>query len=175
MRVVCLPFWAALFVAFANVSFGFDRPGHAELEDFDKRLPAAAVAPAPNQARLAGAASLKQRLPQLAVDYDPIVRAPKAVIARDGFLTGPKGRGRGVSRDAKLAAVADHDPLLPLKGMLNEHRQLFGHSAEELDRARLKRHHTAKHNGLRSYAWQQERNGIAIYDAVLSAHITKGG
>ena len=169
---MCLPFWAAFFVLFSGVSHAVERPQHAELEDFDRRVPVTAPA---DPGRLAAAANLKSRLPKLHVDYDPIVRAPRAVVARDGFLTGPKGRGRAVSRDAKMAVAADHDPLLPLKAMLTEHRALFGHGPEQLGRARLMRSHTAKHNGLRSYAWQQELDGLPVYDAVFSAHITRDG
>ena len=168
---MCLPLWAALFVHFSSGLHAFQKPKHAELPDFDKR---SAVAPVP-QNRVAAAANLKARLPHLHVDYDPILHTPKVVMARDGFLTGPKGRGRGIARDVKVAAVAEHDPLRSVKALLNEHRGIFGHGEEALENAQLKRQHTAKHNGLRSYAWQQEFDGITVYDAVLSAHVTKEG
>jgi hypothetical protein len=71
--------------------------------------------------------------------------------------------------------MAERDPLHPVRALLNEHKALFGHGEEVLAQARLTRQHTAKHNGLRSYTWQQEFRSISIYDAVLSAHITREG
>ena len=88
----------------------FQKPKHTELPDFDKRSVPVPI-PVPEE-RLAAAAKLKARLPHLHVDYDPILRTPKAVVARDGFLTGPKGHGRGASRDAKVAAMAPKFPLI---------------------------------------------------------------
>ncbi len=163
----------ALFVNFGGDLHAFEKPKHTGLADFDNR---SGLVPGPVPAeRLAATAKLKTRLPHLHVDFDPILRSPRAVVARDGFLTGPRGRGRGASRDPKVAAVAEHDPLFPVRALLNEHKALFGHGEEALDQARLKRGYTTKHNGLRSYSWQQELQGITIYDAVLSTHITKEG
>jgi uncharacterized repeat protein (TIGR01451 family) len=170
---VCLPLWTALFVHSGGNLHAFQKPKHAELPDFDRRSVLAPIQ-VPEE-RLAATARLKARLPHLHVDYDPILGTPRAIVARDGFLTGPKGQGRGASRDAKVAAMAERDPLHSVRSLLNEHKAMFGHGEEALAHARIKRQHTAKHNGLRSYSWQQEFQGITIYDAVLSAHVTKEG
>jgi uncharacterized repeat protein (TIGR01451 family) len=52
---------------------------------------------------------------------------------------------------------------------------MFGHGEEKLEQARLKRQHVSPKSGLRSYAWQQEFEGISVVGAVLTSHITKEG
>jgi uncharacterized repeat protein (TIGR01451 family) len=156
------------FISFQGPALAFDKPGHAHLSDFDKRSGPAEVAPE----RVAAAERLKGRLPYLHVDYDRIVNAPKMVVARDGFLSGPRGRGRGVAPQV-ADTLPENEPLHPLKAFLKEHKGLFGHSEEVLKNARVKRQHVSKHNGLRSYVWQQEFDGLEVAGAVLTAYITK--
>jgi uncharacterized repeat protein (TIGR01451 family) len=167
---LCVFAAAFLFISKPYHVVGVDKPNHPELPDLDKRSVAGAVPPK----RLATAQRLQQGLSSLHVDYDPILKTPKVVVARDGFLTGPHGRGRGVAH-----AIADtlppDDPLLPVKAFLKEHQDLFGHNEEKLKEARVKRFHVAEHNGLRSYVWQQEFDGLEVFGALLSAHITKDG
>lgn len=157
-----------VFVSFGQRSDAVEKPKHAELADFDKRSAAGALP----GARVAAAERLKERLRHLHVDYDPILKTLKMVAARDGFLSGPRGRGRGVARET-AETLPEADPLHPLRGFLKEHKELFGHSDDKLKEARVKRQHIARKTGLRTYAWQQEFEQLEVVDAVLTAHITK--
>jgi uncharacterized repeat protein (TIGR01451 family) len=150
------------------------RPTHRpDLPNFDRR---AAVAPAVerNTERERGKSHLAEQLPSAAVDFDPLLDAPKFVRAADGFLTGPVGQGRAVSEQTAKALSAN-DPLLPIKGFLNEHRELFGYGAEALAGARVKRDYVDSRNGLRTVVWEQQLDGIPLFESVLVGNITRKG
>jgi uncharacterized repeat protein (TIGR01451 family) len=108
------------------------------------------------------------------VDYDPLTGAPKFIRAQSGFLTGPHGQGGAVSAATALALPAN-DPYLPVKAFLNEHADLFGHGAEALSSAKILHEDVGAHNGLRTVAWQQQLDGIPVFEGVLIGNITKNG
>jgi uncharacterized repeat protein (TIGR01451 family) len=150
------------------------RPTHREdIPNFDRRTGAA-----PGAAELAqrqtGQAHLRALLPTAAVDFDGLVQSPKFVRARGGFLTGPNGEGRAVTARALQAVRAD-DPYRAVVGFLNEHAALFGHDAAALADAKINREGVTAHNGLRTVVWQQQVDGIPVFEAVLIANITKRG
>ncbi|MFZ2644495.1 MAG: M36 family metallopeptidase, partial [Verrucomicrobiia bacterium] len=58
---------------------------------------------------------------------------------------------------------------------MNEHSALFGHGAEVLANVRVKRDYVTPHNGMNTVVWQQELDGIAVFDGVLMAHTTQRG
>ncbi|MBI5384185.1 MAG: M36 family metallopeptidase [Verrucomicrobia bacterium] len=117
---------------------------------------------------------LHARVPRARVEFDPVVGSPKSVAASDGFLSGPRGEGRGISKAAADAFKAD-DPHHATKAFLQEHRALFGHGSEALDTAPVKREFVTPHNGLRTVVWQQQVDGLDVFEAVLIAHTTKHG
>src|SRR5262245_22833936 len=174
--IISLRTTAAVFglvTLFAGASFAFDKPSHARLPDFDQR------ADAPNDKELRGeraaaAERLKQRVPKVKVDLDELRSTPKFVGSTDGFLSGPNGEGRGVSSE-RIRALPANDAHRPIKAFLNEHSALYGHGAEVLAPARLKRDYTARHNGLRTVVWEQQLDGIAVYEGVMVGHITQRG
>jgi len=171
-----LPAAVCIFLTVPGSVLAFEKPKHDDVPDLDKRRPAVAggAATLPQSGRLEAAARLKARLPNLHVDFDPLHKTPKHVVSRDGFLSGPHGRGKGITPET-AASIPDHDPLHPLKAFLKEHKGLFGHDDEALRKARLKRQDITPHNGLRSYAWQQELDGLDVVGAALTSHITKDG
>src|SRR6185503_11446453 len=61
------------------------------------------------------------------------------------------------------------------KAVLKGKKGLFGQHDEALTKARLKRQDITPHNGLRSYAWQQELDGLEVVGAALTSHITRDG
>lgn len=63
----------------------------------------------PSAAQAAARDHLRQLLPEAQVDFDRITGSPRSVAARQGFLSGPKGAGRGIPPPA-AAAVAAGDP-----------------------------------------------------------------
>ena len=150
------------------------RPTHRpDMPAFDSRAPAAAKSERTAE-RKRGQSHLTAQLPSAVVDFDPLLDAPIFVRASDGFLTGPNGQGRGVSA-LTAQALSAADPLLPIKAFLNEHRELFGHGAEALDGARVKRDYVDKHNGLHTVVWEQQLDGIPLFQSALMGHITQQG
>lgn len=146
--------------------------------DVDQRQSAAAVATRParpaDPARDIAERSLAQRVPQLQIKRDALHDSPRWIMARDGFLSGPDGTGRGISAPFRQAQRND-DPHRAVKAFINEHATLFGHTATALDQARLLRHATAPRSGLRTAVWQQELEGIPICDASFVAHTARAG
>jgi len=114
---------------------------------------------------------LKQSVPGAAADFDPILETPKWVHAGAGFLTGENGEGKGVSPDTSKRF--ERDPEKALKGFLHEHRALFRHGPEVLDGAVKKREHATQF--MRTVAWEQNLDGIPVFDSVLVAHTTARG
>ena len=143
------------------------------MPDFDQR-----TALTPDAIRKAererGKGHLAEQLPSAVVDFDPLLDAPKFIRASDGFLTGPAGQGRAVSEQT-ARALAANDPLLPVKAFLNEHHDLFGYGAEVLAGARVKRDYADSRNGLRTVVWEQQLDGIPLFESVLVASITRQG
>jgi len=153
--------------------WAFRAPQQPPLANLDKRHDAG-KADAPNGPKAAGLAELQRRSPRLKVEFDPVSGSPKSVSATDGFLTGPDGKGAAIS-PASLAGVAADDPHRVTKAFLKEHRQLFGHGAEVLEQSRISREYVTAHNGLKTVIWEQQVDGIAVFEAVLISHTTSRG
>ena len=150
------------------------RPTHRpDVPDFDNRVPSASTA-AQLAEREKGKSHLAARLPSATVDLDPLLKTPKFIHSSDGFLTGPQGQGRAVSALTAQALPAN-DPHLPIKAFLNEHSALFGHGAEVLDSAQVKRDYVDAHNSLRTVVWEQRLDGIPVFQSVLMGHLTGQG
>ena len=168
-------FCFALIAVFAGLCltahFGaaVDRTSFA---NFDKRISAAKVAPVPHPEQLAARDRLKQLVPGAAADFDPLLGSPKWICSPGGALTGVHGEGGGVPAD--VAKHFDKDPDKALKNFLQAHRALFRHGAEVLDGAVKQRDHTTEH-GLRTVAWEQQVDGIPVFDSVLIANTTRQG
>jgi hypothetical protein len=149
-------------------------PDRQRLPDYDKRaeqkIAGAAVSPEKKDAL----ARLRAKVPGLEMERDSFLGSPKFIHSRDGFLSGPKGEGKGISSASAQSIPAD-DPHKAIKAFLNEHSALFGHGAEILNNARIKRDYVDVHNGLRTVVWQQEANGIPVFEQVLKGHVTKDG
>jgi len=141
--------------------------------DFDNRAPAAPKAQRSSE-RQVGQSRLAGQLPWAIVDFDPLLDAPSFIRSRDGFLTGPNGQGRAVS-SLTAKAIPAGEPYQPIKAFLNEHSSLFGDGAGILDTARIKRDYVDAHNGLRTVVWEQQFEGIPVFQSVLVGHITKKG
>lgn len=145
------------------------------LSDFDARLekrlePATSSAPP-----AAAVVELRARSPKLRVDLDPLTSSPRKVSLHGGFLTAATVPSPGAVAGAAAAAMPANDPVRPLKGFLDGHRDLFGHGAEALNQTRTIRDYVTPHNGMRTMAWQQEVDGIPVFEAILVAHTTRLG
>ena len=117
---------------------------------------------------------LRQTSPGVKVEFEPVSGAPKMVSSTGGFLTGPDGNGGTISAK-NLASFAVTDPQHVTKSFLQEHRALFGHGPEALTTARVRRDAVTAHNGLRTMVWEQQADGIALFESTLISHTTRQG
>ena len=106
-------------------------------------------------------AALAGRLPRADVQFDALTGAPMLIAATDQFLT-----------DA--AAPAD-DAYAPVRRFVDENAALFGHDATALKDSRVTREDVTAHNGMRTVVWQQQVDGIPLYNTVFKANLTKDG
>ncbi|MCF7668761.1 MAG: hypothetical protein K9N48_03185, partial [Verrucomicrobia bacterium] len=67
------------------------------------------------------------------------------------------------------------DPHRPIKAFLIENTALFGHGAGVLTNATIKREFVTPHNGMRTVIWQQQLDGILVFEGRLVGHITCKG
>jgi len=150
---------------------------HDALPNLDRRLERLAAANAASRPERAEAeATLRSRLSDLQLERHEVTRSPKWVSARDGFLTGKNGAGRGAGANfAAAAGLRADDPNRVAKSFVNEHAALFGHGPSALERAAVKRDYVTGHNGMRTTVWQQQHEGIEVFEAVFLAHTTKDG
>jgi hypothetical protein len=144
----------------------------AELAPVDRRLELARPPARLSSERVESLERLRERLPDMQVDFDDVVRSPRFLHSRSGFLTAPDGvRPIGSFDDAPLRT----EPRRIISRFIDEHAVLFGHGAGVLDSARVTREFTSAHSGLTTVAWQQQLDGIVVFDAVLVAHVTRRG
>ena len=130
--------------------------------------------PAATASRDAGAAKLQNSVPGVEVSYDSLLGTPRFVRSRNGFLTGQNGVGGGVtalSRSSTYLGDADR----PVKLFLDENAGLYGFGSEALAGAQKTRDAVGKSNGLRTVVWEQQLNGLPVFDAKLVANITQQG
>ncbi len=162
---------AAVLVLHA-VAFAAKQGEERTLPDFDKRRPAE-VEIVTAEKGLA-TARLRERLRGVRVQTAAVSEAPQFVGSPDEFLSGPDGEGRAVP-SARARALQKGEPNREVRAFLDEYKGLYGHGAEALATAQVKRDYTNVHNGLRSVIWQQQVDGVPVFGAMLQAHITRRG
>ncbi len=153
---------------------GAQDAGRTALANFDNRWEAAAGAAKLDAQQLGATDSLKQGNPGIRIDWDELLASPRFLINELGFLSGPDGA------EEQLIPGARPDPLAgdahrAVKRFLNENSGLFGFDAAILSGARISREFTTAHNGLRTVVWEQELDGIRVFEAALYGHIAKNG
>ncbi|MEO6183672.1 MAG: M36 family metallopeptidase, partial [Verrucomicrobiota bacterium] len=149
---------------------GFQKPAQHELPNSDQRKPQAQTALHRKNAEAKN--HLRKGLPKAQVEFDEIVGSPKLISSPDGFLSGKKANGRGIS--AKTSAdYPANEPHRATKAFLKEHHALFGHGPEVLVNAKIKRDFVTPHNGMRTVVWEQQLNDISVFEGLLISHTTK--
>lgn len=131
--------------------------GHLDVRS-QKKLDAATEA-----RRREAAKALQTQVPGVSIDFDSISGAPSSIVAAGRFLT-----------------PADAQPGNPEVGVgrfVDEHSALFGHGAESLESgaARIVRDDVTAHSGMETIVWQQELDGIPLFNTILKANLTKSG
>ncbi|MEO5802954.1 MAG: M36 family metallopeptidase, partial [Verrucomicrobiota bacterium] len=154
----------------AHQANGFQKPAQHELPNFDQRKsqPAATL----HRKNAEAENRLRKNLPKVQVAFDEVVGSPKLISSPDGFLSGKKGSGRGISANT-AANFPGNDPHRATKGFLKEHSALFGHGPEVLTNAKIKRDFVTAHNGMRTVVWEQQLNDISVFEGLLISHTTK--
>jgi uncharacterized repeat protein (TIGR01451 family) len=163
------PIYALAFFLTLSNAFGVLPPERAMLINYDKRF---GVSPDTLSQRDSAVAQLRQQVEDVRVDFDEKTGAPKWIHSAEGFLSGPDGTGPGIS-PATLAALPADDPNRITKAFLNDHTNLFGFGAEVLDSAVVKREFITPHNQVRTVVWEQQLDGIPVFEGLLTAHVTE--
>ncbi len=151
-----------------------------EFPNFDRRqVPVGegakqAALAGPRAERVRAAEELAELVPGLRVDFDATLGSPKFIGSTQGFLATPSGRGGAVSA-ARLGQFAEDDRQRVVKAFLEEQAAVFGFGAEALTGTRLIRDYETPHNGMRTIVWQQELEGVRVFESTLQAHLTKTG
>jgi hypothetical protein len=105
-------------------------------------------------------AALQREVPGVTMERHRVTGTPKWVAAPGAFLTKetPGKDGEAVVRE-----------------FVNGRRELFGHDATVLDAAAKTRDDVTKHNGMRTLVWQQRHEGLAVFEGILKATVTRAG
>ena len=143
------------------------------LPNLDAR-PAAALPAVVAPEKSAAVEKLRDSAPGVKVEFEPVSGAPKRVSSAEGFLTGPDGKG-GMISAKNLAGFSAADPHRVTKAFLDEHTNLFGHGAAALAAARIRRDDVTAHSGLHTVVWEQQVDGIAVFEGTLISHTTGKG
>ncbi len=132
------------------------------LENADTREAHARPAEAVEKLRQTAAAALREKVPGVQIDFDEITGSPKDITAVGKFLSPPAAGGR--IEDAVTQFVETY-------------RDLFGHGSLALEsgNSRITRDDTTAHNGMKTVVWQQELDGIPLFQTIFRASLTKNG
>jgi hypothetical protein len=128
------------------------------LPNLDTRIAAAVPGEAQRQRALA---ALRTQIRGVEVQFDPITGAPNYIMAPGRFL--------------RPAPVQPGDVYAPVREFVQEHSDLFGHDATAINDSRMTREDVTAHNGMRTVVWQQQVDGIPVYNTVLKANLTRDG
>ena len=160
--LVQLCFAGVALVGVPQTATAFQKSTGAVPPDFDRRLTAGRP-PALPADKLAAWESFRRQFPTARVDFDQLLGTPKFVAAHDRCLTPPASQGQSFAAAPDTKSVAS--------AFLRQHQDLFGHGPEVLEQARLARDYATPHNGLRTVVWEQQVDGIALFEAVLIANV----
>lgn len=158
----------------ASPAFGFQQSKHEPIPDVDVRNNLTVVSNQFSAAHEVGVRRLQSHIADLRIGRDARQLHPNFVARQNGFLTGPNGSGTAISA-ARLNRFSANDPHRVTKAFLDENPDLFGHDASALTNAVLLHDAVGPHNGLRSTVWQQNLDGIPIFEATFHAHVTRNG
>ena len=146
---------------------GFDRREAQTGSDREKKQQAL------REERQRAAERLKGMVRAVQVDFDARIGSPRFISSNVEFLTVAGGRG-GAVPDVRAAEYANDEHGV-VKAFIAEHAALFGHDPQVLADARVARDYVTAHNGLRTTVWQQELDGVRVFESTLQAHVTKDG
>jgi hypothetical protein len=111
-------------------------------------------------------------VPDVQVDFDLITGAPKWITGT-GLLTAaaPNTLATAAGADGATSSQA----YAATKTFVLDHSALFGFGPEALDAAVIKREFPTAHNGLRTVVWEQQFDGVPLFEGLFISHTTKNG
>jgi uncharacterized repeat protein (TIGR01451 family) len=172
MHPLIRPWFGVLCIGAATTALAILPNKTPPLPNYDRWAEKPNRAPAVSANAHAGAtARLEERVPRAKVTRDDITGTPKLISSADGFLTGPNGQGKAVG-PAGLRGL-EQDRNRAIKAFLNEHSALFGQDSSLLNNARIKREFVTPHSGMRTVIWEQQVDGIPVFEGLLTGHVTK--
>jgi hypothetical protein len=95
------------------------------------------------------------------VQFDPVTGAPDHILAVGRFLIDAVGQ--------------TGDVYAQVRRFVDENTELFGHDSTALNDSRVTREDVTAHNGMRTVVWQQQVDGVPLYNTILKANLTKEG
>ena len=159
--------WFGLLAASEALAFRPDTHPE-ELAPIDKR---SKVNPELTPSKKAALAKLKGTVPDARVTFNEKLGTPSWVASPKSLLTGPRGFSKSTPA-AGANVLAENTPHRAVKVFLNEHSGLYGYNANVLDNAKVVRSYAAAHNGVQTTVWEQQVQGISVYESVLIGHVT---
>lgn len=176
------PICALALLSSTLIGFAVHPPETPSLPNLDKRREEnAPKAQAAEAVRGAAWTNLNARIAGVSIAIDDVTGSPKFIFNRDGFLSHPDSlkelEPKTVEELQKAQAQPEgpRDPHQAIKRFLDENKELFGHDASALAQARLTRNYVTEHNGMRTVVWEQQLDGIPVFEAVFIGHITQKG
>ncbi len=124
-----------------------------------RAVPATADIPAE---KVPAVEALRRALPGAVVDYDARTGTPARLQVTGGFLTPP-------------SSVPQVNVQATVENFVERHTQAFGHGPAALRQTRVTREDVTAHNGMVTKVWQQEVEGVPVFDAIFKANLTKDG
>ncbi|CAN5891254.1 hypothetical protein BH11VER1_BH11VER1_00780 [soil metagenome] len=115
----------------------------------------------PSPGQQAALKALQDRFPRVEVQFDALTSAPSHIMATGQTLTNAMGK--------------DADAYASVRQFVNDHKELFGHNGAALAESRVTRDDITAHNGMRTVVWQQQVDGVPLYNTVLKANLTNDG
>jgi Fungalysin metallopeptidase (M36) len=104
---------------------------------------------------------LRRELPGVEVQFDAITNGPSHIMAV-GRVLAPAGAAGGAAE--KVTGQ-----------FIDAHADLFGHGGAVLQDARVTRDDVTEHSGLVTRVWQQQLDGVPLYQTILKANLTRRG
>ncbi|HYF36948.1 MAG TPA: hypothetical protein VD994_16745, partial [Prosthecobacter sp.] len=104
---------------------------------------------------------LKQAVPGVSVEFDPITGTARWISSPEALLSLPQKK------------LASNEPDAPVRLFIEANRNLFGHGPEVLDQSRRITDYTPERSIARKVVWHQQLDGIDIFEAVFQANLTE--
>ncbi|MEO6391140.1 MAG: M36 family metallopeptidase [Pyrinomonadaceae bacterium] len=114
----------------------------------------------------AGEAALRQRVPQLKIDYSPDLGAPEVIgvdVNQPGSLSESSGRGPGQKHSGQV------------RQFITQNRDLFGLTGGQIDQLVTRADYTNPDGNLSYVELDQSINGIPVFRGEIRAQITRDG